>query len=268
MNDIFTEITRAFGALWHCRPRGDSLEIATPVPTSTEKYVTVFLTCREGKWIVSDGGMTRSGMYDHILPSDSQTYERIHRFFLDDFGIKRTQSANGTVFYYKSTTCRELVPNIIFDLSNFIAIAVNCSLVDYAERRERTIFTTTVRDFLADGIPQDKVAFNATVNPGLDAKFSAVITTRRGKFSLINFATGANDSYMRRSIANSNIYYDMLEESPFADNVKQKVLLLNDRATGYDRRKLDPFIKVCESKGQKAVEWSSVGPHFLTQLTA
>ena len=73
MENVFHEITKAFGALWNCRPRGNSLEIATPVPTSTEKYVTVFLTERNGKWIVSDGGMIQSGQYDCLLPSESQT---------------------------------------------------------------------------------------------------------------------------------------------------------------------------------------------------
>ena len=83
MKYIFKEITDAFGALWKCRPVGDSLEITTPFPTSTSMYVTVFLTKRDDAWIVSDGGWVCNEIYNCELPTEEKIYNRVFDFFLD-----------------------------------------------------------------------------------------------------------------------------------------------------------------------------------------
>ena len=48
MRAIFENIKHAFGALWGFRARGESFEVITPFPTSTDMYVSVFITVRDG----------------------------------------------------------------------------------------------------------------------------------------------------------------------------------------------------------------------------
>lgn len=254
--DIFLEIKESFGALWNCRPRGNSLEIATPVPTSTDKYVTVFLTMRDGKWIVSDGGMTGCGLYDTKLPEDSQTFEKIVNFFKEDFDIKSTCNASGEIFYYKSTRKRELVPNIVFDLSNFIAMVVNDSLIDFHEKKERKLFSTSVRELISGRVGSDRVEFNSQLNDSLVAKFGAVIKNTNGKSSLVNLVTGSTEDYMRKSLGQSNLYYDMLSDSPFSDSVNSRIVLVNDHASGYNAEEMGYYIEICKKKGQIPLSWS------------
>lgn len=266
--DIFFEIKESFGALWNCRPRGNSLEIATPIPTSTSKYVTVFLTLRDGKWIVSDGGMTGNGMYDTPIPEDRQTYDKIFSFFLQDFDIKTTHNANGEIYYYKSTTDRALVPNIVFDLSNFIAMVVNDSLVEFREKREGKLFSSSVREFITGRIGADHVEFNAPLNDMLVARFGAVVRNRKGRTSLVNLVTGSSRDYMRKSLGQSNLYYDMLAESPYSDTVDRRIVLVNDRASGYNAEEMNHYINTCEKKGQIAIKWTSAPNKLIRELSA
>lgn len=266
--DIFFEIKESFGALWNCRPRGNSLEIATPIPTSTSKYVTVFLTYRDGKWIVTDGGMTGAGMYDTMMQEDSKVYNRILDFFQNDFDIKTTFNAKGDIYYYKSTTLRELVPNIVFDLSNFIAMVVNDSLVDFREKSERKLFSSSVRDFISGFVDTERVEFNARLNNGLSTKFGAVVRNTNGKASLVNLVTGSTEDYMRRSLGQSNLFYDMLAESPFSDSVNSRIVLVNDLASGYNAEEIDLYTSMCEKKGQVAIKWNSGSDELIRELTA
>lgn len=256
-NDIFYEIKNSYGELWNCRPRGNSLEIATPVPTSTDKYVTVFLTRRGEKWVVSDGGMVGVGMYDTLLPEGNQTFARILKFFMEDFGIKTTYNDRGEIFYYKSTDSRDLVPNIVFDLSNFIAMVVNDSLIDFREKRERNLFSTTVKDFINESVGTERVEFNARLNDRLTAKFGAVVKNDNGKSSLINLVTGTTEDSMRKSLGLSNLYYDMLSESPYSENVDSRIVLVNDQAPGYNVDDMGLYIDTCRKKGQIPIRWSS-----------
>ena len=255
--DIYYEITKAFGALWHCRPRGESLEISTPVPTSTSKFVTVFLTYRDDKWIVSDGGMTGKGMYDNPSVLDNPTYDKVLEFFLEDFEIKKTRNKRGEILYYKSTTRRELVPNIVFDLSNFISIVVNDSLIDYREKRERRLFSTAVRQFLTQTVETGELKFNAPLNNKLSIRFGVVALNDNGRASLVNYVTGTTEDYMNKSLAQSKMYYDRLAQSQYRDSVNNQFVLINDKATGYSHDSLEPYIEICRKDGQIPVVWST-----------
>ena len=196
-------------------------------------------------------------MYDTELPEESQTFVRILKFFMEDFGIKTTYNADGEIFYYKSTDDRNLVPNIVFDLSNFIAMVVNDSLIDFREKKERKLFSSSVKDFINASVGIERVEYNARLNDMLMARFGAVVKNKNGKSSLINFVTGSTEDYMRKSLGQSNLYYDMLSESPFSDTVNSIIVLVNDQASGYNADDLGLFIDTCKKKGQIPMPWSS-----------
>jgi hypothetical protein len=60
---LFHEVARDYSALWDFKFRGATLEIITPHSTISNKFVSVFLTEREGEFIVSDGGYLHTGEY-------------------------------------------------------------------------------------------------------------------------------------------------------------------------------------------------------------
>lgn len=123
--DIIKDITNAFGSLWKCRPRGASIEIITPFPTSTDMYVSVFLTKRDDAWIVTDGGFIDKGTYGLELPSDDRVFSRAFEFFFSGMEIKTVRSRAGDQVYYKNTSERALVPNIVFDVAQFVSQTVS-----------------------------------------------------------------------------------------------------------------------------------------------
>ena len=118
---IFNHIKTSFDSLWLIRPRGNSFEIITPFPTS-DKFVSVFLTQRDDKYVVTDGGMIFDKTYvgDDISDS-SKLYKKTKDFLIHDYNIAITKSLTGKIIYYKSTTDEKFIPNLVFDVGNFVA---------------------------------------------------------------------------------------------------------------------------------------------------
>ena len=52
---LFRDIKTDFNSLWSFNLRGETLEILTPFSTMTGNIISVFLTMREDRFIVSDG---------------------------------------------------------------------------------------------------------------------------------------------------------------------------------------------------------------------
>ena len=84
MDEIINEIITAFSALWHVRRVGNSYEIITPVPTSNDMFVSVFLTKRENEYVVTDAGWIDSGVYDIDEIGDS-VYKKITAYYTENY---------------------------------------------------------------------------------------------------------------------------------------------------------------------------------------
>src|SRR5690349_18316430 len=123
-----TEIVKSdFGALWNCRQRGNSLEIITPFSTTTQKFVSVFITYRDGAFVVSDGGWLSGELDLYEIPEVDGIDCDLHlEFFGHAFGIKSLISGeNGEKFFYKKAANEKLLSNAVYDLSNFLSSVIN-----------------------------------------------------------------------------------------------------------------------------------------------
>ena len=72
MQGLFNDIIKAFSSLWSFKKRGNSIEIVTPVSTTNDVFVSVFLTMRGDEYIVTDGGWIDAGVYDIDEVNNSQ----------------------------------------------------------------------------------------------------------------------------------------------------------------------------------------------------
>ena len=52
---LFLNISSDFNSLWKYKLRGDTLEIITPFTTMTGSYISIFLTQRDDRFIITDG---------------------------------------------------------------------------------------------------------------------------------------------------------------------------------------------------------------------
>ena len=98
MRDIIEEIIKAFSSLWKIKQRGDSIEIITPVTTSNDSFVSVFLTRRGDEYVVTDGGWIDAGVYN-IDEESNINFNSIVNHFQASYGILSLH-ARGLYYYY------------------------------------------------------------------------------------------------------------------------------------------------------------------------
>ena len=81
-------------------------------------FVSVFLTEREGYYIITDGGWISENYYNNFFDSDDESYLRLFTYYKEQYSIRETES-NNKIYYYKTTMKKELVPNLVLEVSNF-----------------------------------------------------------------------------------------------------------------------------------------------------
>lgn len=266
MYTIFENIKKAFGNLWGFRARGESFEIITPFPTSTSMYVSVFLTLRDGRFVVTDGGWVDKGVYRCQLQFTNTIYARIYSFFEDDFGINSTTSLDGFKYIFKSTKDVRLVPNLVFDVAYFISIIVNNALIQYRDPSDNNRFRKKAGLLLRQYLTDDRLKFNAPISPeAKDAHFGAVVTSLKdGGVSLVNFISGSTYDNLRGSFAKSNLNYDLLERTAANNMVRNKILLFDDRHIS--AKELSPYVEMSKGKHQCPLMWSTGQQELIERL--
>lgn len=80
MDELIQDIINTFSALWQVKCVGESYEIITPVPTSNDMFVSVFLTFRGDEYIMTDAGWLDSGVYDIDEIGDT-IYKKIMTYY-------------------------------------------------------------------------------------------------------------------------------------------------------------------------------------------
>ena len=67
MEDIIKIIIASFSSLWKVKKYGKTIEIITPFFTTNDCFVSVFLTEREGYYIITDGGWISENYYNNFF---------------------------------------------------------------------------------------------------------------------------------------------------------------------------------------------------------
>ena len=271
MNDIFDRIRKAFDSLWNVRPRGASLEVITPFPASDDKYVSVFIVKQNGKYIVSDGGWLNDGTYqmDKEIPESSKIFDRIYDYFLKDFGVCRTQTPAGKIICFKSVEDLKFIPSIVFDMANFISFISSTALIPLRDEIEkRKIFRKQANAFILDRVGDDRLHTNTILTEHAPAaRFNAIIDMPNNKKTLVNYVTGATTEYMIGSYCKSNTMFDLLSNQQNESLVKDKIIIMDDSATGFNEYSLTDFFTMSKAKGRKNILWSKDG-RVLSEMIA
>lgn len=227
MEKAFEIITSAYQSLWHFKDYGNSLEIITPVATINDMFVSVFITKRGNDYIATDGGWIDSGMYECEIDWKANVFKKIGLFYLENFNIIKTQ-AEGRTFYYKRVESIELLPNIVFDLSNFINAIVSSSSIKFTADREEIIFRKNVRGFMIREFGLGRFEYDKPLSDKTPIKFNAIERNSEG-VKLINFVSGSNSSYYANSLCRSNTNFQMVLPLHKLYMIKRTITLLDDR---------------------------------------
>lgn len=257
MRDIFNNITESFGSLWHCIPRGNTIEVVTPYATVNDKFISVFITQQNSEYVVTDGGWCFANEYESDTTNTAKAFNRLFEFYFHQYDIK-TIKANETVFYYKTTKAAILIPNLVFDLCNFISAIISASFVQYEdvkEQNEQLQFKKNVSDYILAFKPKEQCDFNVSIdNNHSDVKFNAVIKQTRSKLLAICYITGSNRSYFASSIAKANMNIDIIKHSAIAGNISDYIAVVNNQSSGYIEGSY--FHVLQNNTGDKIVNWT------------
>lgn len=233
---IYNDVISSFGSLWTFKERGKSLEIITPFATTSQKFVSIFLTEKEGEYIVSDGGWICEGMYDNSFDINIDCFNKIFLYYKDSFKVKEVKNQGGISYFYKKNANQIAIPSLIFDMANFISALISLSNVDYVDKEKeiKEKFRKSASDYLAQIIPDNRVSFNEYLGAGNKrVKVSAVIRKNNGKIILLNYITGSHYDYFRTNISKTNIIFELAAKTKEREYIENKIALVDDNATGY-----------------------------------
>ncbi|RTZ04796.1 hypothetical protein [Flavobacterium sp. GSP6] len=260
---IYENIKFCFDQLWTFKYRGDeTIEIITPYSTTSNKFVSLFLTKRENKFIVTDGGLLNSEVYESKVDYDNQCLLKILYHFENHYQIKTTIDKKGYKHYYKTTTSEMLIPNLIYDMAQFISMCVSSATVEFddlQEKEEKETFRKNANAFLESIVSKDDRKFGAYLDKEnyRTVRFSAIIE-RRSRLSLISYVTGSNITNYANSIARTNLNFEIASSSKYSSYIDNKIVLMNDNADGYVPKSLYNQINILKqnTNDEEPIKWS------------
>lgn len=131
---ILEAVQRDFNALWTCKQLGETLEISTPYLLPDSRLVSVYLTERNGRYIVCESGIVQEILDEYCsLPADEAASELAS--MAAKFKVKQG-AANGGPIYFKETSEPK------FDsVSSIRCRKLRCDEYKRACRRERRAYS-------------------------------------------------------------------------------------------------------------------------------
>src|ERR1043166_5283425 len=132
---IFKTVKDSFCSLWSFKIRGETLELITPYSTTNFKFISIFVTEKNGRFIATDGGWLLNGEYDTDISLNDEYFRRIFDYYSVLYDLQSTEQGE-TTLYYKTCSKLELLPNLVHDLSVFLSAAINASLLEVGEIKE------------------------------------------------------------------------------------------------------------------------------------
>lgn len=257
--EIFQEIIentiKSFTSLWQVHKRGNSIEIVTPTTTINNYFVSVFLTIRGNRIIVTDGGFVDNGDYENE-ESDSSLYKRLIDFYIQSYEVL-TVTGRGNTYYYKETTNKEEIPSLILDLSMFISSIVNNSLFQFERQKEQAQFKTKAVRYLHLYISKNYfVSANEFSKELSGVRFGSIININN-QYSFINYVSGTNGLQFIDSLCRSKASFELLNMTKYSVKSK-KLTLLDDDSYGMKSDRIYPYMNLAkQNKKVTFINWSA-----------
>ena len=268
--DLVPAIKADFGSLWHCEPRGKSLEIVTPYLYPDNSFISVFVTTRGKRIIVSDGGQlcefVEGAKDDEAFLSAILARSAAHH------GISEVTQAKRK-FHFKAVDKLKLVSSAVFDLCNFLVATSSAATLSLTEDEtmDRNSFRAKADKFIRIQIPKNKgltVSFNKRLEEAKEATFSAVIA-RASSVSLVIYLTGCNLRYFQLSVSQAIINVQMARSSSLNKHINSIIPVLNDEAVGYLPNKLTERLAILkEATASSIIPWKRGQSDLIQALEA
>ena len=245
--DIFKVVKEDFCNLIDYKMRGSTIEILTSISTITDHYVSVFISYKNGVYIVSDGAWLDKQYYDNIISiEDEDIIQRVELQYRNHFGINKTLNKDGTKYNFKTTENPELISSLVYDVSHYVSSVVNSQSVAYQEAKEqsqRQRFYQEVNGFLKDMYGGD-LSLNETLQNYNDelgtVKFNAIIT-RPTKIHLVMYVTGYTPQNFIKDACEATVNFQIASKYTQNDTFS-RTAIVNTLANGYTPLKVNEYL--------------------------
>lgn len=256
MEELFNSIRESYNSLWHIKPLGESIEIVTPMVTTNDAFVSVFITKRGESYVVTDGGWISAGYYECDVDTLGKVYNKLLQYYLDSYQILQT-IGHGRTMYYKKVQDRNLVVNAVFELSNFISAVVSGSNIQFQSDKKEVRFRRTVKDYLINEFDGGTFIFGQRLAAGSSIEYTAS-SNFAGHLQLLNIVTGSSASYYRDSLLRSNFYFETARNYADRLRINKTIALLDDSSPSiYNSPQVAEFINLSrEIEGNILLPWS------------
>ncbi len=259
MTEIFYNVKESFCSLWSFKVRGKTLEIITPYSTTNFKFISVFVTQQRDELIVTDGGWLACGEYEIKPDFDDEIFMKIFNHYETFYEINKLDNSSNT-YYYKTTNKVDLVPNLVYDLTNFLSSILSTSQIqflDQKEKEEKENFGKMADSYLSSFINKDNLKFRKELGDSYKTvRFNAIVS-KGPKINLVKYITGSTPNYFLSSLTKATVDFEIANHSPFNDHIDNRVALVNDIASGFDERKLYRYLETLEEHTKKpSIKWS------------
>lgn len=259
---LAASISKEFNSLWTCKHFGKTVEISTPYMLPDSTLFSVFITERNGRFIVCDNGSV-SEILAESCPLPNSEIKDAMAGFMSQFAIRECLGTSKQRLFFKDCTKRTMLGTLVFELANFAMTATSALVAhSYSEpdvepderfKAKADDFLKTSLNSLRASLPSGmKFKGNHEITQVPGVKFSAAIKTN-SRLWLVSYVTGSNLTYFRNSIGVTKMNFDHVWETSIASHLGATIPLLNTEAGGYLPGKLRWQLDALDSSSRKAL---------------
>jgi len=259
---ITDAIQKDFSSLWKCQMRGKTLEISTPYLLPDSTLFSVFLTERNGRYIVCDGGTLSEILSDYCPLPDDEIRASLDGF-AKKFEIKVGAGSDKQKIFFKSTVKRTLISSLVFDIATFatsVASALVAVSYDEPNLELEDRFPAKADAFLRAVIPLTnglKFRPRREIKEVPGVKFSGIIE-RSNKIWIVSYVSGSNPTYFRKSVAETIVNFEHAWGSSLSNHIAKTIPFLNSEAQGYQPNRLKwQIAKLNETSQNSLLDWKN-----------
>jgi hypothetical protein len=258
---ITERIQKDFNSLWKCKQRGNTVEISTPYLLPDSTLLSLFITERNKKTIVHDGGSISQIVSENCPFPDDEIKASLDGFS-SKYGIKQCVDADKQKVFFKDCEKKSLISSIAFDLASFATTVTNVLVAasyDEPDIEPDERFQRNADSFIKASLPTGltfKPRHEIQEVPGV--KFSGVIK-RSNRIWIVSYVTGSNLPYFLRSVAVTKMNFEHVWKlGRISNHIGRTIPLLNTDADGYKPAKLKWQIEMLKSSSKDdLVKWEN-----------
>lgn len=259
-SDIIDIIRSDFGQMWSCSMVGKSLAISSPFMLPNRHALTMYVTMREDRIIVSDGGRA-SELIRENTDKQPEELDACRDYFMGEHDVSSHQDTSGRLLFYNETKELKLVPSLLFDLGNFVVNFCHAAIPhsQAEEAMETSRFSTKADTYLKTITEKtENRHFQKKLEDLPNASFGAVIADRNfTQLWLVGYVTGSTPYQFNHNLAAAYLNFRFVRKSQKLIQRSSLITLVNNDAAGYrPLSQRDHFAELLDVTGQQPVEWT------------